>query len=87
MDIIRHCLSLTPVPSLDPAFDSFRFIWPSVQQAQASQHQLEVLTQAIAQLLLALDGEYRAGRLDQVRTSAPLSDLCRFVSSTVPFRL
>jgi hypothetical protein len=61
MDIIQQCLSLSPVPYLHPAFSVFKFIWSSIQQAQASKQQLEALVQLITQLLMALDGEYRAG--------------------------
>jgi hypothetical protein len=87
MDIIQHCLSLAPVPYLAPAFTVFKFIWSSVQQAQASKQQLEVLTQSIAQLLKTLDGEYRARRLLPAKTLVPFDDLCRFVRSTTPWAL
>jgi hypothetical protein len=79
MDIIQHCLSLAPLPYLSPAFSALRFIWSSVQQAQASKRQLEALTQLIAQLLKTLDSEYRARRLLQASTSRPLDGLRRFV--------
>jgi hypothetical protein len=87
MDIIQQCSSLVPFPYLAPAFTVFKFIWSSVQQAQASKQQLEVLTQSIAQLLKTLDGEYRARRLLPARTSVPFDDLCRFVRSTTPWPL
>ena len=79
MDIVHSCLSLAPVPYLVTAFDALSFIWTSVQQAQASKRQLEALSQSIAQLLHSLDGEYRSGRLLDVKTAAPLTDLCGFV--------
>ena len=79
MDIIHYCLSLAPLPYLAPAFSTLRFIWSSVQQAQASKCQLEALTQSIAQLLKTLDTEYRSRRLLHATTSRPLDDLCRFV--------
>jgi len=85
MDIIQHCLSLAPVPYLAPAFAVFKFIWSSVQQAQASKRQLEALTQSIAQLLKTLDGEHRARR--PARTSVPFDDLCRFVIFAMPWAL
>lgn len=79
MDILHQCLSLVPVPYLAPAFAAFRFIWSSVEQAQASKQQLKVLTQSIAQLLQTLNGQYRAQRLLEVQTSKSFTDLCGFV--------
>ena len=86
MDIIDRCLSLAPAPHLVPAFSVLRFIWLSVQQVQASKQQLQTLAQTIAQLLWTLNGEYSAGRLREGRTSTPLVDLRRSVSSIVLFR-
>jgi hypothetical protein len=83
MDIIHLCLALAPVPYLAHAFSALRFIWSSVEQTQASKRQLEVLAQSIAQLLQVLDGQYRAGRLLQVKTAMPLADLSRFVVFTM----
>ena len=77
MDIIHQCLSLAPVPYLGTAFSVFRFIWSTIQQVQASKRQLEALVQSIGQLLQTLDGEYRAGRLSEGKTSTALKDLCR----------
>lgn len=84
MDIIQQCLFAAPVPYLAQAFSVFRFIWLSVEQAQASKWQLEALAQSIAQLLHTLNREYLARRLLQVRTSAPLTDLYRFVRWVMP---
>jgi hypothetical protein len=75
MDIIHQCLSIVPVPYLAPAFAALRFIWSSVEQAQASKQQLKVLAQSIAQLLQTIDREYRARRLLESRTSTPLANL------------
>ena len=86
MDIINRCLSLAPVLHLVPAFAVLRFIWLSVQQAQAGKQQLQTLAQTIAQLLWTLNQEYSAGRLREGQTSTPLDDLHRFVSFMVPFR-
>lgn len=69
LDLIAACLSLVPVPYLDAAFTALGFIWQYVQQAQASKRQLKLLTQYIAELLHALDGEYRAGRLAKSASS------------------
>jgi len=80
MDIIHQCLSLAPIPYLAPAFSILRFICSSVEQAQASKQQLRALAQTIAQLLCALNEEYRAGRLVEARTSTSVTNLDRFVS-------
>jgi hypothetical protein len=79
MDIVHQCLSLAPVPYLAFAFNVFRLIWMSVEEAQASKQQLHYLAQIIAQLLSTLDKEYRAGRLRKLETSTPLADLGGFV--------
>ena len=63
MDIIEQCLSLAPVPYLAPAFSVFKFIWATIGEVQASKKQLEILAQALSQLLQTLDSEYRSGRL------------------------
>ena len=75
MDIIHHCLSMVPVPYLAPGFAALRFIWSSVEQAQASRQQLQALAQSIAQLLQTLHDQYCAGRLLQAKTSRSLVDL------------
>jgi|SRR5882762_1970723 hypothetical protein len=87
MDIVQRCLSLTSVPCLISAFSTFTFIWSDVEQAQVGKTQLDALAQSIAQLLLTLDGEYRVGRLQGVKTSMALTDLCRFVRSSNPVGL
>jgi hypothetical protein len=84
LEIIHNCLALAPLPYLATVFSAFMFIWTSVEQAQASKQQLEVLVQTIAQLLQTLDRQYRAGRLLQARTSTPLSDLGRSVNTYCP---
>jgi len=75
MDIVNLCLAIVPLPYLSRAFTRFRFIWTSVQQAQASQEQLKTLAYALAQLLRALDMQYREGKLLQNKTSEALNDL------------
>jgi len=87
MDIIYQCLSLAPVPYLAPAFSVLRFIYSSVEQAQASKQQLQALSQTIAQLLWTLNKEYRSERLLYAKTSTAIDDLGRFVISTVPYIL
>lgn len=86
MDIVHQCLALAPVPYLAPAFSVLRFIWSSIEQAQASKRQLEALAQTIAQLLSTLNTECRAGRLLQVKMSTPLTNLDRFILFTMPQR-
>ena len=84
MDLIGHCLSLAPVPYLGAAFEVLRFIWISIEQAQASKGQLKALAQTIAQLLYTLDKEYREGRLQEGETATPLGNLGMYVIFTVP---
>ena len=78
MDILQlslqyHFLSLS----------ALEFIWSSVQQAQDSKRQLEALTQPIvAQLLQMLDRVTSAGRLLNVTTLTPLTDLIRYIELT-----
>ena len=79
MDVIHGYLSLALVPYLGPAFSTFKFICSQIAQVQASNQQLEVLAQSLAQLLKTLNAEYSAGRLIKARTSTPLADLCRCV--------
>ena len=79
MDIIENCLSLAPVPYLVPAFKGFKFIWTTVQQVQASKKQLEILAQAISQLLETLDTEYRSGKLAPATTFQSLDRLNKYV--------
>ena len=87
MDIIQQCLSLAPVPYLAPAFSVLRFIYSSVEQAQASKQQLQALAQTIAQLLWTLNREYRSGRLLHAKTSTAVDDLGRFVILTMSYIL
>jgi hypothetical protein len=81
MDIIQQCLSLAPVPYLAPAWSVLRFIYSSVEQAQASKQQLRGLAQTVAQLLWTLNREYRSRQLLSAKTSMTVDDLERFVIS------
>ena len=86
MDIINNCLSLTPVPCLDPAFSALKFIWSDVKQTHINRSQLEALTQSVAQLLQTLHEEYREGRLvHEAENPMPLTNLCRFVKFIMLF--
>jgi hypothetical protein len=80
MDIIQSCLVLAPVPYLAPAFSIFKVIWESIDQIQASNEQLRTLSCSIAQLLSAINGEYRRGALKSEGTSEQLEKLREFVS-------
>jgi hypothetical protein len=79
MDVLQQCLSLAPVPYLAHAFSVLRFIWSSVEQAQASKCQLQALAEMIAELLWTLNGKYCAGRLLHDNTSTSLANLGGFV--------
>jgi hypothetical protein len=79
MDIVQQCLALAPVPYLSTAFSILGFIWFSVQQAQASKEQLRVLATCIAQLLCALDAQYRTNKMVPSTTAAALNDLSVYV--------
>ena len=78
--LVATCFSLVPVPYLHAVFIAFRHIWSSVQRAQESQRQLQLLGQYIATLLHTLDTEYRAGRLNTSTPSdAALAQLTKWV--------
>jgi hypothetical protein len=79
MDVVESCLALVPVPYISNAFAIFRIIWVSVQQAKTSNEQLRALSYTVAQLLRALDTEYRDQKLTKARTSAQLDELDRLV--------
>jgi len=79
MDVIQHCLSLTPVPYLSAAFAGFRFLWKNIEQVKDSRAQLQVLALCISQLLCTLDTECRAHRQIAANVVKPVQDLSRFV--------
>jgi hypothetical protein len=79
MDLVTEVLSFVPVPPLSIAFSIFKFIFQHVQRAQASKEQLTSLTFTIAQLLLTLNSEYKAGRLVESKTATSLNNFSRFV--------
>jgi hypothetical protein len=82
MDIVQQCLALVPVPCLSTAFSLLSFIWSSVEQVQASKEQLRVLATCIAQLLSALDAQYRTNKIVPSTTATALNDLSLYVSSS-----
>ncbi|KAJ7110252.1 hypothetical protein C8R43DRAFT_166136 [Mycena crocata] len=72
LDVI---LGVTPVPGLSPAFSIFKLIVSSVEQATKSKRQLEVLAASVAQLLEALNTEFKAARILHSACTKPLKDL------------
>ena len=78
--IVKEALSIIPVPGLHTSFAILRSIWASVQQTQAFQGQLAVLTSCTATLLGALDKQYRSGRLNEESTSQQLQDLEKYIA-------
>ena len=79
---MQHCLCLTPVPCLAPAFSVLRFIWTSIQNVKISRWQVKALAQSIAQLLQMIQEEYLAGRLQEINTSTALANLCGCILAT-----
>ncbi|KAJ7142948.1 kinase-like domain-containing protein [Mycena epipterygia] len=67
-------LGISPSP-ISTAFTVLRFIVSEIQQVQASKKQLEVLGEAIGQLLETLDAEFKHSRLIATNASKPLRDL------------
>jgi hypothetical protein len=83
MDIIEHCLALSPVPGLATAFSVFRFIWLTIDQVQVCKQQLIALVHSTAQLLQALDTQFRGGHLSESKASAPLANLIKLVTTAL----
>lgn len=76
LDVIQHCVdSSNPIPRLSPAFSSFRFIWKAIERAKINKSQLYILSECVAQLLKALDIEYRSIRLKEEKSTGQLEDL------------
>ncbi|KAJ6490563.1 hypothetical protein DFH09DRAFT_373160 [Mycena vulgaris] len=67
-------LGVSP-PGRATAFNILRFIVSEIQQVHASKKQLEVLAQAISQLLETVDTEFRQSRLIPTNVVKPLRDL------------
>lgn len=55
-------VGLSP-PGIGAAFGILRFIVAEIQQLHASQKQLQVLAQALGQLLRTVDSEFKKSRL------------------------
>ncbi|KAJ7080687.1 kinase-like domain-containing protein [Mycena epipterygia] len=67
-------LGLSP-PGISTALTVLGFIVSEIQQVRASKKQLEVLSQAIGQLLGALDSEFKKSRFLAINVAKPLQDL------------
>ncbi|KAJ7644865.1 kinase-like domain-containing protein [Roridomyces roridus] len=74
-DAMNLLAGITPVPGLHAAFTVFKFIYSSTQTARASQKQLVVLANALAQLLATLQREFESHRLSPESCKQPLRDL------------
>ena len=72
--LMAALLGLSP-PGIASAFTILSFIVSEVQQVRASKKQLEVLAQAIGQLLETLDAEFKHTRLIATNAAKPLQDL------------
>jgi hypothetical protein len=76
LDVIHDCISLVPVPYLATAFSLFKFIWTSVEGAQASKEQLRVLSSCIAQLLVVANKQCSGDQLCEANMVEALDNLC-----------
>ena len=84
MDIINACVSLAPVPSLSLAFSTFKSLCVAIQRVKWNELQLRALATSVAQLLLTLDREIRAGRLVESNKISEVVDLQTCVSRLEP---
>ncbi|KAF7362871.1 Kinase-like protein [Mycena venus] len=75
MEFIETVFSITPVPYLHASFSILRLIHDSVNQVQTNKTQLWILNELTAQLLGALNEEFRAGRISASGFSTQISDL------------
>jgi hypothetical protein len=67
------------IVQLEPAFLAASAISSIVQQTEASQEQLQILSTSIDTLLKTLDSEYRSGQLLKTATSFALENLTKYV--------
>jgi hypothetical protein len=81
MDVIDICISLAPVPPLNPAFSIFRCLCSAIQRlaVQRNERQLRALVTAVAELLLALDGEIQADHLAESQVLPEVDALQMYV--------
>lgn len=73
------CLDLVPVPGLSSAWGVFHIIWQSIQAYQESRVRLSVLAYCIAQLLCAIDGNFKDHRLVLSKVERQIAELERYV--------
>jgi hypothetical protein len=81
MDVIDICISLAPVPALNPAFSIFRCLCSAIQRLgfQWNEQQLRALVTAVAELLLALDGDVQTDHLAESQVSPEVDTLQMYV--------
>jgi hypothetical protein len=72
---LNAVLGEIPVPGLFSAFRLFKFIVSSVQAAQESKKQLQVLAKGVGELLSTLNLEIRESRIVAANCVKPLADL------------
>jgi hypothetical protein len=72
---LHAVLGEIPVPGLSSAFRLFKFIVSSVQAAQESKKQLQVLAKGVGELLFTLNSEIRESRIVVANCVKPLADL------------
>jgi hypothetical protein len=73
--VLHVVLGEAPVPGLSSAFTLFTFIVSSVQAAQESKKQLQVLAKGVGELLSTLNSEIRESKIVAANCVEPLADL------------
>jgi hypothetical protein len=71
----RTVMEEVPAPGLSSAFKLFTFIASSVQAAQESKKQFQVLAKGVGELLSTLNAEFRGSRIVAADCVKPLADL------------
>lgn len=77
MDIVEEVLSHDLLPCLSDSSNILRLIWKTVQPVSPNQRRLHTLAYFVAELLQAVDREYRAGRLLEAVTFAHFKTLVK----------
>ncbi|KAJ6518088.1 hypothetical protein C8R47DRAFT_1189465 [Mycena vitilis] len=83
--LVDAALSAIPVPGLSTAWTVFKFIIDGVNAVQASKGQLELLAQAVAQLLTALNSGFKDSKLIMVDCAVQLNDLKKLLDEIHQF--
>ncbi|KAJ7615435.1 hypothetical protein FB45DRAFT_1108090 [Roridomyces roridus] len=73
--VLHAVLANQPVPGLALAFHTMQFIVKGIYKAGQSRGQIEELAKSVASLLLSLDAEFKAARLDESTSAEALLDL------------